>query len=312
MKISIIGAGHVGATATLFTVQKKLADEVVLIDIVEGLPQGKALDILESSPLLDFDIKLTGSNNYADLKQSDIVVITAGVPRKPGMSRIDLLKININIVKSVTENIKKYAPNSIIIVVTNPLDIMTYTAHTISGFKTNKVFGMAGVLDVSRYKTFIANELNVSVSNISAMLMGGHGDSMVPLPRYTTVSGIPINELLSNEKINQIIDRTRNGGGEIVSLLKTGSAYYAPGASITLMLESIVKNQNSILPVCAYLNNEYGFKDVYSGVPAILGKDGVKKIIELKLNSNEKKLFNDSVNEITKTVDELKELKLLT
>ena len=312
MKISIIGAGHVGATATLFTVQKKLADEVVLIDIVDGLPQGKALDILESSPLLDFDIKLTGSNNYADLKQSDIVVITAGVPRKPGMSRIDLLKININIVKSVTENIKKYAPNSIIIVVTNPLDIMTYTAHAISGFKTNKVFGMAGVLDVSRYKTFIANELNVSVSNISAMLMGGHGDSMVPLPRYTTVSGIPINELLSNEKINDIIDRTRNGGGEIVSLLKTGSAYYAPGASITAMLESIVKNQNSILPVCAYLNNEYGFKDVYSGVPAILGTDGVKKVIELKLNSNEKKLFNDSVNEIIKTVDELKELKLLT
>ena len=312
MKISIIGAGHVGATATLFTVQKKLADEVVLIDIVDGLPQGKALDILESSPLLDFDIKLTGSNNYADLKQSDIVVITAGVPRKPGMSRIDLLKININIVKSVTENIKKYAPNSIIIVVTNPLDIMTYTAHAISGFKTNKVFGMAGVLDVSRYKTFIANELNISVSNISAMLMGGHGDSMVPLPRYTTVSGIPINELLSNEKINDIIDRTRNGGGEIVSLLKTGSAYYAPGASITAMLESIVKNQNSILPVCAYLNNEYGFKDVYSGVPAILGTDGVKKVIELKLNSNEKKLFNDSVNEIIKTVDELKELKLLT
>ena len=312
MKISIIGAGHVGATATLFTVQKKLADEVVLIDIVDGLPQGKALDILESSPLLDFDIKLTGSNNYADLKQSDIVVITAGVPRKPGMSRIDLLKININIVKSVTENIKKYAPNSIIIVVTNPLDIMTYTAHAISGFKTNKVFGMAGVLDVSRYKTFIANELNVSVSNISAMLMGGHGDSMVPLSRYTTVSGIPINELLSNEKINDIIDRTRNGGGEIVSLLKTGSAYYAPGASITAMLESIVKNQNSILPVCAYLNNEYGFKDVYSGVPAILGTDGVKKVIELKLNSNEKKLFNDSVNEIIKTVDELKELKLLT
>ena len=311
MKIGIIGAGQVGATAAISIMQKDLADSIVLVDVIEGLPQGKSLDMLESGPIVGSDVMIEGSNDLSDLKGSDIVIMTAGLPRKPGMSRTDLLKLNLDIVKPTSESVMEYAPDSILIIVTNPLDIMTYAAQKVSKIPPNRVFGMAGVLDAARYRTFLAMELNVSVEDVSAMLMGGHGDSMVPLPRYSTVSGIPVTEFLGQEKIEAIVDRTRNGGGEIVSLLKTGSAYYAPGSSIAQMVESVVRDKRRVLPACAHLTGEYGFNNIYAGVPVILGRNGVEKVLELELTDDEMTLFHKSVEEISGTVKEIEEQGLL-
>lgn len=296
-KITIIGAGAVGATAAQRIAEKELGD-VVLTDIVEGLPQGKALDLLESGPLCGYDSKVTGTNDYRDIEGSDIVVVTAGIARKPGMTREDLLKINTKIIKEVSQNIAKYAPDSIVITVTNPLDIMTYVAMRTTGFEPQRVFGMSGVLDSGRFATFIATELGCSVRDISAMVLGGHGDTMVPLPRFTTVAGVPITELLSKDVIQRLVERTVNGGAEIVNLLKTGSAFYAPSAAVTNMVEAVVKDTKRILPVCAYLNGEYGKKDIYLGVPVKLGRRGVEEIIDLELNADEKKALDRSAEAV--------------
>lgn len=311
MKVAIIGSGMVGSSTAYRLIECETVEEIVLLDIVEGMPQGKGLDMTESAPVLGSDVKVIGSNDYADMEGADIVINTAGIPRKPGMSRMDLLKTNININKDVTANIVKYAPDSMILVVANPLDIMTYASFKLSGFKSNKVFGMAGILDTARYRAFIAMELGVSVEDINAILMGGHGDSMVPLPRYTTISGIPLSLFLEKEKIDAIIERTRKGGGEIVSLLKTGSAYYAPSAAVAQMVEAIVKNKRRILPVCAYLNGEYGLKDMFVGVPVILGRNGVEKVIELDLTDEEKDLLKKSADEVQKGIDDLYKENLL-
>jgi malate dehydrogenase len=292
-KISIIGSGNVGASTALLIAQKDLAD-VTLIDIVEGLPQGKALDIMESGPIEGFDRKIIGTNDYSEMKNSDITVVTAGLARKPGMSRLDLLHKNSSIISSIIENIVQYAPETMIMMVTNPLDVMTYLALKRSGFESNRVFGQAGVLDSSRLRCFIAMELGVSVEDISAMVLGGHGDSMVPLPRYSTVSGIPITELLSSNVIDRLVERTRKAGGEIIKHLKVSSAYYSPAASIVQMIEAVLKDKKRILPTSAYLNGEYGLKDICVGVPTILGSDGVEKIIELKLSENELKSLHNS------------------
>jgi malate dehydrogenase len=294
-KISIVGSGNVGASTALLIAQKDLAD-VTLIDIVEGLPQGKALDIMESGPIEGFDSRIIGTNDYSELKNSEITVVTAGLARKPGMSRLDLLHKNSSIISSIIKNIVKYAPKTKIIMVTNPLDVMTYLAFKRSGFESNRVFGQAGVLDSSRFRCFIAMELEVSVEDISAMVLGGHGDSMVPLPRYSSVSGIPLTELLSSEDIDRLVERTRKAGGEILSHLKVSSAYYSPAASIVQMIEAVLKDKKRILPTSAYLNGEYGLEDVYVGVPAILGSDGVEKIIELKLSKNELKSLHNSAS----------------
>ena len=311
MKVAIIGSGMVGASTAYRLIECETVDEVVLLDIVEGMPQGKGLDMAESAPVLKSDVKITGSNDYSEMEGADIIVNTAGIPRKPGMTRMDLLKTNININKDVTANIVKYAPDSMILVVANPLDIMTYAAWKISGFETNKVFGMAGILDTARYRAFIAMELGVSVEDINAILMGGHGDTMVPLPRFTTISGIPLSHFLPKEKIDAIIERTRKGGGEIVSLLKTGSAYYAPSAAVAQMIDAITKNKKRILPVCAHLNGEYGLKDIFVGVPAILGRNGVEKVIELDLTDDEKGLLKKSADEVQNGVKDLYSENLL-
>ena len=303
-KVSVIGAGQVGGIVAFQLAQKELAD-VVLVDIVEGMPQGKALDMSQTSGVEHFDAKVTGTNNYADIKDSDIVVITAGVARKPGMTREDLLKINADIVKKAAESVKLYAPEAIIISVTNPLDIMTQLVYKTTGFKKNKVLGMAGVLDSARFALFIAEELKVSIKDIFPMLLGSHGDTMVPLPRYTTVSGIPLTELLPAEKITKLSERARNGGAEIVALLKTGSAYFAPGSSAVAMVESILKDQKRILPSCVYLEGEYGIKGVFIGVPVKIGKDGVEQIVELKLNAEELALLKKSAEAVAKGVTEL-------
>ena len=303
-KVAVIGAGQVGGIVAFQLAQKELAD-VVLVDIVEGMPQGKALDMSQTSGVEHFDAKVTGTNNYADIKDSDIVVITAGVARKPGMTREDLLKINADIVKKAAESVKLYAPEAIIISVTNPLDIMTQLVYKTTGFKKNKVLGMAGVLDSARFALFIAEELKVSIKDIFPMLLGSHGDTMVPLPRYTTVSGIPLTELLPAEKITKLSERARNGGAEIVALLKTGSAYFAPGSSAVAMVESILKDQKRILPSCVYLEGEYGIKGVFIGVPVKIGKDGVEQIVELKLNAEELSLLKKSAEAVAKGVAEL-------
>ena len=300
-KISIIGAGNVGATAAHWVASKELGD-VVLLDIVEGMPQGKALDLLESSPIEYFDSDVKGTNNYEDTKDSDIVVITSGVARKPGMSRDDMISINTGIVKEVTQNAAEYSPNSIIIVVTNPLDAMVFVASKVSNFAKNKVIGMAGILDSARFRTFIAKELDVSVEDVDAMVLGGHGDTMVPLPRYSTVNGIPITELMENEKIEQLVKRTRDGGAEIVNLLKTGSAYYAPSAAVAEMVESILKDKKRILPCAAYCGSEYGVGGYFVGVPVKLGRNGVEKVIELKLTDEEKEMFAKSVEHVKQLV----------
>jgi malate dehydrogenase len=292
-KVSIIGAGNVGASTARLIAQKELAD-VVLVDIVEGLPQGKALDILESGPIEGFDSKIIGTNSYQEIKNSKVTVITAGLPRKPGMSRLDLLEKNHRIVKSIIQNIVDTAPETIIVMVTNPLDVMTYVAFKESGFKSSHVLGQAGVLDSSRFRSFIAMELEVSVEDVQSMVLGGHGDSMVPLPRYTTVSGIPVTELLSSDVIERLINRTRKAGAEIIAHLKTSSAYYSPAAAIGQIVESILKDKKRIVPASSYLNGEYGLKNVYVGVPVKLGSQGVEEIIELELTDDELKALQRS------------------
>src|SRR5215510_9959662 len=304
-KVTVVGAGNVGATAGQRIVDKELAD-VVLIDIIEGVPQGKALDLAESAPIEGYDCRITGTNNYKDTANSDVVVITAGIPRKPGMSRDDLLKTNYGIVKGVTEEVVKNSPNCIIIVVSNPLDAMVQTAFRVSKLPKQRVIGMAGVLDSARFRSFIAMELNVSVENIHAFVLGGHGDSMVPLPRYSTVSGIPITELMSKEKIDALVKRTANGGAEIVGLLKTGSAYYAPSAASVEMLEAIFKDKKKILPCAAYLEGEYGIQGLYVGVPAKLGSKGIEQIIQIKLTSEEEVSLKKSAAAVKELVDIIK------
>ena len=306
-KITIIGAGAVGATAAQRIAEKELGD-VVLTDIVEGLPQGKALDLMEAAPLFGYDSKILGTNDYRDIEGSDVVVITAGIARKPGMTREDLLKINTKIIREVSRNIARYAPDSIVITVTNPLDIMTYVAMKTTGFEPARVFGMSGVLDAGRFASFIAMELGCSARDINAMVLGGHGDTMVPLPRFTTVSGVPITELMPGSTIQRLVDRTINGGAEIVNLLKTGSAFYAPSAAVTNMVEAVVKDTKRVLPVCAYLNGEYGRKDIYLGVPVKLGRRGVEEIIELKLTDDEKKALDRSADAVASGIASLKAL----
>jgi len=300
-KVSIVGAGNVGATAGQRIVDKELAD-VVLIDIIEGVPQGKALDLAESAPIEGYDCRLTGTNNYKDTANSDIVVITAGVPRKPGMSRDDLLKTNYEIVKGVTEQVVKNSPNSVIIVVSNPLDAMVQTAFRVSKFPKQRVIGMAGVLDSARFRTFIGMELNVSVDNIHAFVLGGHGDTMVPLPRYSTVAGIPITELLPKETIARIVQRTRDGGAEIVGYLKT-SAWYAPGSAIVEMVDAILKDRKKILPCAVYLEGEYGINGLYVGVPAKLGERGIEQVIEIPLTLEERAALQKSAAAVKELVD---------
>ena len=284
-KISVIGAGNVGATAAFLIAQKQLGD-VVMVDIIDGVPQGKALDMAQTGPVEMFDAKLTGSVSYEETAGSDVVIITSGSPRKPGMTREDLLNTNAQIVASVAENVVKHSPETVIVMLTNPLDIMTYHAWKVSGFPAERVVGQAGILDSARFRTFISMELDVSVEDITAMVMGGHGDTMVPLPRYTTVGGIPITQLISTQRIDEISDRTRNGGGEIVELLKV-SGYYAAGASLAQMAEAIVLDKKRLIPCSAHLTGQYGIDDLYIGVPIILGADGIEKIVEIDLSSEE-------------------------
>ncbi len=298
MKVTIVGAGNVGATCADVLAKREVVNEIVLLDIKEGFAEGKALDIWETSPILSYDTRVVGAtNDYTKTANSEVVVITSGLPRKPGMSRDDLISTNAGIVKSVTESIIKYSPDAKIIIVSNPLDVMTYCAYLAAKVDPSKVFGQAGVLDTARYRAFLATELNVSPKDIQAVLMGGHGDTMVPLPRYTTVSGIPVTELIDEEKLNAIIERTKTGGGEIVKLLGT-SAWYAPGAAAAQMVEAIVRDQRKVIPVCAWLQGEYGMSDIYLGVPVILGKNGIEKIIELKLNADEKALLEESATHV--------------
>ena len=304
-KITVVGAGFVGATAAHWAASKELGN-VVLVDIIEGMPQGKGLDLMEAAPVEGFDAEVIGTNDYADTADSDVVIITAGIPRKPGMSRDDLLNTNTNIVKAVTEQVADHSPNAFLIIVSNPLDAMVYVAHKVSGFPTNRVMGMAGVLDSARFRTFIAMELGVSVKDIQAFVLGGHGDSMVPLPRYTTVSGIPIPDLMPRERIDVLVERTRKGGGEIVSLLKTGSAFYAPSAAAVQMAESIFKDQKRILPCAAYCDREYGVGGYFVGVPAMLGAGGVERVIEIQLTAEEKTAFDDSVAAVKELVASIK------
>ncbi len=281
-KITVVGSGNVGATLAHRLADKQLAD-IVLIDILEGIPQGKGLDLLQSGPIEGYDVKVKGTNDYADTGNSDLVVLTAGFPRKPGMSRDDLLKANFDVVKSTTEQVVKYSPDCILIVVTNPLDAMAQTAFRVSGFPKNRVMGMAGILDSARYRTFLAEALNVSVKDVQGLVLGGHGDTMVPVPSYTTVAGIPIAQLMAKEQLDKIIARTAKGGGEIVNLLKTGSAYYAPSAAVVEMVDAIFNDRKKILPCAAYLEGEYGINGLFVGVPVKLGAKGIEQIIEIKL-----------------------------
>ncbi len=306
-KITVVGAGNVGASTAQRLAEKELAEEVVLLDVVEGIPQGKALDMLESRPVESFDTFIKGTNDYNDTKNSDIIVITAGLARKPGMSRDDLLMANADIVKSVTEKSIEQSPQAIIIVVSNPLDVMTYVAFKISGFEKHRVMGMAGILDTARFRTFIADEVKVSVKDVDAMVLGGHGDSMVPLVRYTTVGGIPITEFLSMDKIEKLVERTRKGGIEIVNYLKTGSAYYAPSSAAVEMVESIVKNKKRILPCSAFLTGEYDLQNVFCGVPVRLGKEGILNIVKLNLLPEELSALKKSA---TGVLDNIKKLKI--
>ncbi len=303
-KITIVGAGHVGATAAQLCAYKRLGN-VVLIDIVEGVPQGKALDLMESAPLENFDMKISGTNDYADTKDSDIVVITAGLPRKPGMSREDLRDVNAGIVKEVAEKAIEQSPNCFMIVVTNPVDTMTWIAKKYSNLPKNRVIGMAGVLDATRFRHFISLELGVSNEDVSAMVMGLHGDDMVPMPNHTSVAGIPISELIPKEKIDRMVDRTRKGGGEIVKYLKTGSAYYAPGSSIAQMVEAIVRDKKRVVSCPAYLEGEYGLDGIFMGVPCVLGAGGVEKILELELTDEVKALLKKSAESVRKSVSQL-------
>ena len=300
-KVTVVGAGNVGATTAHRLADKQLAD-VVLIDILEGIPQGKGLDLLEAGPIEGYDCRVRGTNDYADTANSDLVVMTAGFPRKPGMSRDDLLKANFDVVKGTIEKVVKHSPDCILIVVTNPLDAMAQTALKVSGFSRNRVIGMAGILDTARYRTFIAEALNVSVQNVQGFVLGGHGDTMVPVPRYTTVAGIPVAELMPKDKLDAIIERTRKGGGEIVALLKAGSAYYAPSAAVVEMVDAIFNDRKKILPCAAYLEGEYGIKGLFVGVPVKLGAKGVEQIIEIKLTAEEKAALDKSAASVKELV----------
>ncbi len=297
-KITVVGAGNVGATAAQRVAEKELARTVVMVDVAEGIPQGKALDQWQSAPIEGFDSRIIGTNGYDETKDSDIVIITAGIARKPGMSRDDLLNTNAGIVKSVAEQVAKSSPNAILIIVSNPLDVMCYVAMKASGFPRERVIGMAGVLDTARYRAFLASELDVSVRDIQAMVLGGHGDTMVPLISYTSVSGIPITQLMDKAKLDAIVTRTRNGGAEIVKHLKTGSAYYAPSAGAVQMAEAIVNDQRRILPCAAWLQGEYGMKDLFLGVPCKLGKRGLEKVIEVQLTPDEKAALQKSADAV--------------
>ena len=310
MKVTVVGAGNVGATCAQAVAEKGIVREVVLLDIKEGLAEGKSLDLWQTAPVNYYDTRLVGStNDYAKTADSEVVVITSGVPRKPGMSRDDLISINAGIVKTVTENVVKYSPNAKIIIVSNPLDVMTYCAYVAAKLPKNQVFGMAGILDTARYRAFLAEELDVNPKDIQALLMGGHGDTMVPLPRYTTVSGIPVTELIDADKLDAIIERTKVGGGEIVKLLGT-SAWYAPGAAAAQMVEAIVLDQKRIFPVCAYLEGEYGLDKIYVGVPVKLGKNGIEQIIEVKLNNEERALLDASAVAVKDVMNVLDDMKL--
>ena len=297
-KITVVGAGNVGATTAQRVAEKELARTVVMVDVAEGIPQGKGLDQWQSAPIEGFDARIIGTNGYEETKDSDLVIITAGIARKPGMSRDDLLNTNAGIVRSVSEQIAKTSPKAIIIVVSNPLDVMCYVAMKASGFPRERVLGMAGVLDTARYRAFLATELDVSVRDIQAMVLGGHGDTMVPLISYTSVSGIPITQLIDRAKLDAIVDRTRNGGAEIVKHLKTGSAYYAPSAGAVQMAEAIVNDQRRILPCAAWLQGEYGMKDLFLGVPCKLGRNGLEKVIEVQLTADEKASLQKSADAV--------------
>ncbi|MDG7052415.1 MAG: malate dehydrogenase [Wolbachia endosymbiont of Alcedoecus sp.] len=301
-KISLIGAGNIGGTLAHMIALRELGD-VVLLDISDGIPQGKALDIAESSSIDRFNARITGTNRYEDIKNSDAIIITAGIARKPGMSRDDLLQTNAKVMKEVGENIKKYSPNTFVIVVTNPLDAMVSVVHKSSNIPTHMIVGMAGVLDSSRFRYFLASELNISIEDISAFVLGGHGDTMVPLIHCTSIAGIPLTQIIdigfiTQEKVDEIVKRTRNGGKEIVDLLKSGSAYYAPASSAICMLESYLKDKRRILPCAAYLSGEYGVKDLFIGVPVIIGKNGVEKVLEVKMEDSEQEMFNQSVKAV--------------
>jgi malate dehydrogenase len=305
-KITVIGAGNVGASCAVWAAAKELGD-IVLLDIpqVEGMPQGKALDLFEASPVEGFDAKIVGTTNYEDSKDSDVVIVTAGVPRKPGMSRDDLIATNTGIVRNVSENIKKFSPNAVVIVVSNPLDAMVYVAWKVTGFPTNRIVGQAGVLDAARYRSFLAMEIGCSVEDVHALLLGGHGDDMVPLKRYAFAGGIPVTQLIKPDRLEQIIDRARKGGGEIVNLMKT-SAYYAPASATVAMAESIIKDKKRILPCAAYCDKEYGIGGYFVGVPCVLGKDGVERVIEVELEGNERKMFQTSVDHVKELVAAVK------
>ncbi|MDX1623969.1 MAG: malate dehydrogenase [Gemmatimonadota bacterium] len=305
VKITVVGAGHVGATTGQRIAESGIANEVVLIDIVEGMPRGKALDLWEAAPVVGYDTRLTGGTDYGLADGSDLVVVTAGLPRKPGMSRDDLLKKNADIVSGVAGEIRERCPDAIVIVVSNPLDVMSWVALKTTDFDRSRVIGMAGVLDTARFRSFIALELDVSVRDVSAFVLGGHGDSMVPLPRYSTVAGIPLPHLLSEERIDALVERTRKGGGEIVELLSDGSAYYAPSAAVAEMAESILRDRNRILPCAAWLQGEYGLSDVYVGVPVKLGAGGIKEIVEIELTGEEKKALHASAAHVKETMSKL-------
>ena len=304
-KITVVGAGNVGATCAQGLARKELAREVVLVDIAEGIPQGKGLDQWESAPIEGFDTRVTGTNGYEETAGSQIVVVTAGIARKPGMSREDLLKTNAGIVRQVSEQIKKHSPDAIVVMISNPLDVMAYVCKEVTGFPKERVVGMAGVLDTARYRSFIALELDVSVEDIQALVLGGHGDTMVPLVSYTTISGIPLTQLLSAERIEALVDRARKGGAEIVAHLKTGSAYYAPAAAAVQMVESIVRDKKRILPCAAWLEGEYGMEGIYLGVPCKLGRNGVEQVLEVELTDDERSALEKSAEAVRSTIAEL-------
>ncbi len=309
-KIALIGSGNIGGTLALLSGMKELGD-IVLLDIAEGIPQGKGLDLNQVGPVEGFDSHISGSNDMADMRDADVVIVTAGSPRKPGMSRDDLIEINKKVITSVAHNIKKYCPNAFVITITNPLDAMVWVMQQESGLSANKVVGMAGILDTARFRSFLAEEYNVSVNDVVATVMGGHGDTMVPLPRFSSIGGVPLPETvkmgwITQSKLDAIIDRTRNGGGEIVGLLKTGSAFYAPAAAAIEMAESYLKDKRRVLPCAAKLNGEYGIKDLYVGVPVVIGKNGVEKVIELPLNDQEKESFDNSVSAVKKLLASVK------
>jgi malate dehydrogenase len=311
MKVTVVGAGNVGATCADVLAHREIANEIVLLDIKEGFAEGKALDIWQTSPINMYDSRTIGStNDYSKTANSDVVVITSGLPRKPGMSRDDLIATNAGIVKTVSENIVKHSPDAILIIVSNPLDVMTYCSYLTAKVDSKKVFGMAGVLDTARYRAFLATELNVSPKDIQAVLMGGHGDTMVPLPRYTTVAGIPVTELIEKDKLDAIIERAKFGGGEMVKLLGT-SAWYAPGAAAAQMVEAVIRDQKRIFPVCAWLQGEYGLNDIYLGVPVVLGKNGIERIIELDLTADEKALLYESADAVKGVMDVLDGMNLI-